>query len=183
MMTDMTDKELFTEEKLLNSVKKLLSGRVNELLRETEYPIPPIEFGSYRGGSVVVPAISLSTCERTEKERIVRLDAYTLTVAFAVPEWPSDQRSVGERNCYAYAATVASALRDNPTLGGVVGRAELTRKKYVPPKQSGTGGEEVSPLTSPDIWKLSSLYTYSKFRRSATSRLLSTSAPVSSSMM
>ncbi|MDR0452515.1 MAG: hypothetical protein LBH15_05680 [Treponema sp.] len=44
-MTDMTDKEgLLTEEKLLNSFKKLLSGRVNELLGETEYPMPPIEF-------------------------------------------------------------------------------------------------------------------------------------------
>jgi hypothetical protein len=140
-MTDMTDKELFIEEKLLNSLKKLLSGRVNELLEETEYPIPPIEFGAYRGGSVVVPAISLSTCERSEKERIVRLDAYTLTITFTVPEWPSDQRSVGERNCYAYAASVATALEENPTLGGVASRAELAGKKYVPPKQSGTGGE------------------------------------------
>jgi hypothetical protein len=74
-MTDMTDKELFIEEILLNSIRKLLSGRVNELLEETEYPIPPIEFGSYRGGSVVVPVMCLSSCERSEKERIVRLDA------------------------------------------------------------------------------------------------------------
>jgi hypothetical protein len=67
-MTDMTDKELFIEEILLNSLKKLLSGRVNELLEETEYPIPLIEFGNYRGGSTVVPVIALSTCERNEKE-------------------------------------------------------------------------------------------------------------------
>jgi hypothetical protein len=126
--------DLYIEEILLNSVKKLLSGRVNELLGETEYPIPPIECGSYRGGSVVVPVISLSTCERSEKERIVRLDAYTLTVTFVVPEWPE-----GERNCYAYASTVGAALRENPTLGGVADWAELTGKKYVPPKQSGTG--------------------------------------------
>jgi hypothetical protein len=101
-----------------------------------EYPIPPIEFGSYRGGSAVVPVISLSTCERTEKERIIRLDAYTLTITFAVPEWPG-----GERNCYAYASSVATALKENPILGGAADRAELTGKKYVPPKQSGTGGE------------------------------------------
>jgi hypothetical protein len=128
--------DLYIEEKLMNSVKKLLLGRVNELLGETEYPIPPIEFGSYRGGSVVVPVISLSTCERSEKERIVRLDAYTLTVTFTVPEWPE-----GERNCYAYASTVAAALKENPILGGVVDRAELAGKKYAPPKQSGTGGD------------------------------------------
>jgi hypothetical protein len=139
-MTDMTDKESFIEEKLLNSVKKLLSGRINELLEETEYPISPVEFGSYRGGSAVVgacsPAIVLSTCERSEKERIVRLDAYALTITFSVPEWPG-----GEQNCYAYAASVAAALKENPTLGGIVDRAELAGKKYVPPKQSGTGGE------------------------------------------
>jgi hypothetical protein len=131
-MTDMTDKEgLFLEETLLNSVKKLLSGRVNELLGETgqsgetglstefwqsqNSSIPPIEFGTYRGGSVVSPVIALSTCERTEKERIVRLDTYTLTITFTVPEHPA-----GERNCYAYAASVATALGENPTLGGVV---------------------------------------------------------------
>jgi hypothetical protein len=135
-MTDMADKSLSIEETLLNSVKKLLSGRVNELLGETEYPIPPVEFGNYRGGSAVVPVVALSTCERNEKERIVRLDAYTLTITFTVPEWPS-----GERSCYAYASSVATALRENPTLGGAASRAELTGKKYAPPKQSGTGGE------------------------------------------
>jgi hypothetical protein len=135
-MTGMTDKELFIEEKLLNSVKKMLSGRVNELLGETEYPIPPVEFGSYRGGSFTVPVVALSTCEQTEKERIVRVDAYTLAVSFTVPEHPE-----GERNCYAYAAAVDRALGENPTLGGAASRAVLTGKKYDPPKQSGTGGE------------------------------------------
>jgi hypothetical protein len=134
----MTDKALYIEEILLNSVKKLFSGRVNELLGETEYPIPPIEVGSYRGSSAVIgacsPAITLSTCERSEKERIIRLDAYTLTITFAVPEYPA-----GERNCYAYASSVATALLENPALGGAASRAVLTGKKYAPPKQSGIG--------------------------------------------
>jgi hypothetical protein len=134
-MTDMTDKSLFIEEKLLNSVKMLLSGRVSELLGEMEYPMPAIEFGDYRGGSVVVPVIGLSTCERSEKERIIRLDAYSLTVTFTVPEMPE-----AERDCYAYAASVAVALRENPTLGGVADRAIVTGKKYIPPKHPGTGG-------------------------------------------
>jgi hypothetical protein len=138
-MMDMTDKALFIEENIINSVKKLLSGPVNELLGEMECPIPPIEFGSYWGGSAIVPVITLLTCERSEKERIIRLDAYTLTITFAVPEYPSDQRSVGERNCYAYAASVSTALGENPTLGGVASRAVLTGKKYVPPKHPGTG--------------------------------------------
>jgi hypothetical protein len=138
----MTDKGLFIEEIIINSLKSLLTGRVNELLGETEYPIPPVEFGTYRGGSVVSPAITLSTCERSEKERIVRLDAYTLTITFAVPEHPA-----GEWNCYAYASSVAVALGEDPTLGGAASRAVLTGKKYAPPKQSGTGGDWEAILT------------------------------------
>ncbi|MDR3173404.1 MAG: hypothetical protein LBU19_04060 [Treponema sp.] len=130
----MADKGLFIEEIIINSLKSLLKGRVNELLGETEYPIPPIEFGNYRGGSAVVPVISLSACERSEKERIIRLDAYTLTITFTMPEHPE-----GERNCYAYASSMATALGENSTLGGAASRAVLTGKKYAPPKQSGTG--------------------------------------------
>jgi hypothetical protein len=138
----MTDKSLYIEEILLNSLKKLLSGWVNELLGETEYPIPPVELGSYHSGSAVIPVITLSTCERSEKERIIRLDAYTLTIAFTVPEHPD-----GERNCYAYAWAVAVALGENPTLGGIASRAVLTGKKYTPPKQSGAGGDWGVTLT------------------------------------
>jgi hypothetical protein len=133
---------LTIEEKIIHGVSSLLTQRVNKLLEETEHPIPPIEFGNYRGGSAVVPAIAISTCERSEKERIVRLDAYTLTVTFTVPEWPG-----GERNCYAYASSVAATLKENPTLGGAVDRAVLTGKKYTPPKQSGTGGDWGMVLT------------------------------------
>jgi hypothetical protein len=142
-MTDMTNKEgLFIEEILLNSVKKLLAGPVNVLLGGTEYPIPPIEFGKYRGGSAVVPTMTLTTCERIEKERIVRLDAYTLTITFTVPEHPA-----GERNCYAYAASVTTALKENPTLGGAADWAELAGKKYSPPKCVGTGADWGVTLT------------------------------------
>jgi hypothetical protein len=90
----------------------------------------------------VVPAIALSACERTEKERIVLMDAYTLTVTFTVPEHPA-----GERNCYAYAASAAAALGEDPTLGGTVDRAELTGKKYSPPKCAGTGADWTITLT------------------------------------
>jgi hypothetical protein len=131
----MADTPFFVEEKIIHSVKNLLAGPVNELLGETEYPIPPIEFGTYRGGSVIAPVIALSTCEQTEKERIIRLDAYALTLTFTLPEYPE-----GERNGYAYAWAVATILMDDPTLGGIADRAVLTGKKYTPPKQSGTGG-------------------------------------------
>jgi hypothetical protein len=90
----------------------------------------------------VSPVLRLSTGERTEKERIIRVDVYTLAIGFAVPECPD-----GERNCYAYTASVAAALGEDPTLGGAVDRAVLTGKKYSPPKQSGTGGDWEVMLT------------------------------------
>lgn len=49
------------------------TGRVNEVLKETEFSLPLIEFGGYEGGSAVVPIISLSTCEHDEKERIMHI--------------------------------------------------------------------------------------------------------------
>jgi hypothetical protein len=139
----MTDKGLFIEEIIINSLKSLLAGRINELLGEMEYPIPPIEFGrSLSGGYADTPLLWLSTCERSEKERIFRMDAYTLTIAFTLPEHPE-----GERFCYAYASSVATALQENPTLGGIADRAVLAGKKYTPPKQSGTGGDWTVILT------------------------------------
>jgi hypothetical protein len=140
-MTDMTpDTALYIEEKLLYALKTLLSERVNELLAEAEDPIPPIETGSCRDGfppaGICRPGIALSSGERTEKERIIRLEAYTLTLTFTLPEQPQ-----GERYGYAYVAAVDTALQEDPTLGGVADWAELTGKKYVPPQQSGTGGD------------------------------------------
>jgi hypothetical protein len=143
-MTGMTDKKLFIEETLLNSVKNLLSGRVNELLGEREHPILPVEFGrSVSGDYAVTPVLRLSTCERSEKERIVRLDAYTMTITLNVPEHPE-----GERFCYAYAWAVATALEEDPTLGGVANRTVLTGKKYNPPKtpHCGEGWEVILML-------------------------------------
>jgi hypothetical protein len=139
----MTDNDLYIEEILLNSVKKLLAGQVNECLGETEFPIPLIEFGrSLAGGYAVSPVLRLSTSERTEKDRVIQIDVYTLTIAFSVPECPD-----GERTCYAYTASVAAALGEDPTLGGAADRAELTGKKYTPPKQSRTGGDWEVVLT------------------------------------
>jgi hypothetical protein len=120
---------MFVEEAITGAVKRLLTGRVNELLRETELPVAPIEFGGYPGGSAVVPVISLSSCERTEKERIVRLDAYSLIITFSLPEIPE-----AEIQCYAYAAAVEKALGEDPSLGGAASRAVLTGKKYSEPK-------------------------------------------------
>ena len=78
--------------------------------------------------------ISLSTCERTEKERIIQLDAYSLTITLALPENPES-----ELHCYAYPAAVDRALAEDPALGGAASRAVLSGKKYVPPKKPHCG--------------------------------------------
>jgi hypothetical protein len=143
------NRALYIEESIVGAAKRLLLGRVNELLEEVEYPLPHLEFGNYRGGSAVVPAISLAVCERTEKERVIRVDAYVLTIAFTVPERApfglpngnAENQGFSATCCYAYASSVATALQENPTLGGTVDRAALAGKKYAPPKHLGTGGD------------------------------------------
>jgi hypothetical protein len=126
----MTDKSLFIEETLLNSVKTLLAGRVNELLAEMEGHVPPVEFGEKSAGRYAVrPEIWLAECERTEKERIIQIDAYTVTVTLGGEE----------RDCYAYASAVNLALWENPSLGGIVDRAGVAHKKYISPKHANCG--------------------------------------------
>jgi hypothetical protein len=116
------------------AVKRLLSGRVNEILRDLIFQIPFIEFGDYGGGSVVTPMIALSSCARTEKERILRIDAYSLTITFSL-----NDTKESELHIYAYSSTVSRAIYDNPTLGGIADRATITSKKYLSPKKPQCG--------------------------------------------
>ena len=129
-----TVKDYLIEQQIVEAVRKLLIGRGNELLGSIEYVIPLIEFGNYGGVSAVVPAITLSTCELTEKERIIRTSAYSLTISFNVPENPDS-----ELHCYVYAWAVTRALEQNPTLGGIVDRAVITAKKFNTPKKANCG--------------------------------------------
>jgi len=130
----MTTENVFIEEQIISAVQDVLTGRINEALRDMRFPVPPIEFGDYDGSSAVVPVISLSTCERTEKERIIRLDAYSLTVTFTLPGTPES-----EKQCYAYSGAISKAIYDNPTLCGVADRAVITGKKYLSPKKPNCG--------------------------------------------
>jgi hypothetical protein len=125
----------FIELQIISAVRGLLAGKVNELLGDMQFSIPLVEFGNYEGGDVVVPVVALSSCERSEKERIIRLDAYTLSITFNVPE-----NEDSEFFCYAYGSAVCRALELNPTLGGVADRVAVSGKKYVEPQKS-RGGE------------------------------------------
>jgi len=124
----------FIETRILGAIRKLLTERVNQIISDSQYAIPLIEFGDYSGSSTLVPMIALTVCEQTEKERVIRLDAYSLTITFSIPE-----STESELHCYAYSGAVSKAFYDDPTMGGVVDRVVVTGKKYLSPKKPHCG--------------------------------------------
>ena len=128
----MTMNDDFIEQQITGAVWALLLGRVNQILMELKLPVPVIEYGEYSGAFVTVPLVILRQCERTEKERIICIDAFTLEISFNPGEKPET-----ERYCYAYSAAVSKAIKENPTLGGVVETIRISWKRYVPPLRKG----------------------------------------------
>ena len=128
------NRTLFIEEAITGAVKRLLTGRVNELLGTIQYAVPIVEIGNYGGASVIVPDVFLASCERSEKERIINIDAYSLSITFSLPENPDS-----ELHCYIYAWAVCKAVEENTALGGIVDRAVITGKKYIQPKKANCG--------------------------------------------
>ena len=124
----------FFEQQITTAVRKLLTGRVNEILENWEFLVPVIEFGTIGSGYTTAPVITLSSCERTEKERIISLDAYSLTISLSLQEHQD-----GEMYCYGYAHAFRKALGEDVTLGGIVDRAVISGIKYVPPKKPNCG--------------------------------------------
>ena len=124
----------FVEQRIISAVRNLLNVQVNNYLKELQFVVPLVELGNYSGADVVSPVVSLSVCEQTEKERIIRQEVYSVTITFNLPETMES-----ELHCYAYSGAVAKALYDNPTLGGVVNRAVVTGKKYNFPKKQHNG--------------------------------------------
>ena len=130
----MREDNIFIEQRIVEAIRGLLKGRVNEILSEWEFLIPVIEFSNFANKHTVVPGVSLVSCERTEKERIIRLDAYSVTITFTIPETQET-----ELYCYGYASAVCKAIGENPTLGGVADRAVVSGKKYRSPKKPWCG--------------------------------------------
>jgi hypothetical protein len=124
----------FIEQQIIDAVRKVLAGRVNEKLNDYNFYFPLLEFSNYSGNNAITPVIALASCERTEKERIILLDAYSLTITFSMPENPES-----ELYCYAYATAIDKALGEDVTLGGVADRAVITAKKFIPPKKPSFG--------------------------------------------
>jgi hypothetical protein len=128
--------DFFIEEEIDGCFLRLLDEPVNYFLQEMELKAPPLDVCGKPGGDAVCPDVYISECERTEKERIIRIDAYSVTITFPVPE-----SEFADLYCYAYAAAFDKALRLNPTLGDIVSRAVLTGKKYIRPKKPNCGEE------------------------------------------
>ena len=138
----MTDNNVFIEQRIIEAVRGLLTGRVNEILGNWEFLVPVIEFSNFANRHTVAPAVSLTSCERTEKERIIHLDAYSVSITFSIQETQET-----ELYCYGYASAVCKALGENPSLGGVVDRAVVSGKKYSSPKKQGCGEDWETVIT------------------------------------
>jgi hypothetical protein len=126
----------FIEQRIINAVRGLITGKVNEILNNWNFLIPLFEFSDYKGSTAITPVISLSSCEKTEKERIIQLDTYSMTITITLPEYFDN-----ELYCYGYAHAFEKALCEDVTLGGVVEKAVITNKKYIPPKKPNCGME------------------------------------------
>jgi hypothetical protein len=124
----------FIEQKILTAVKKLHTGRINEILNNWNFLIPLFEISEYVGTTSVTPVFLLSSCEQTEKERIIQLDTYSMTITITLPD-----NFESELYCYGYAHAFEKALGEDITLGGVADRAIITNKKYLPPKKPNCG--------------------------------------------
>ena len=133
---------IYIEQKIIEAVKRILTGKVNEILKGLEFQIPIIEFGIFRGDTVIAPVINLSSCEQTEKERIIKQDTYSVTVTFPILDTVES-----ELFCYAYSAAFQKALNEDMSFGGVADKTVITSKKYVPPKKADCGMEWETIIT------------------------------------
>jgi len=126
----------FIEPKIIDAVKKLHTGRINEIMCDWNFLIPLFEISDYIGTTAVTPSVFLTSCEQTEKERIIKIDAYAITITITLPE-----TFESELYCYGYAHAFEKALNEDVTLGGVVDKTVITNKKYIPPKKPNCGME------------------------------------------
>jgi hypothetical protein len=114
------------EEMLLEMTAELLGGAVNFYLNELDEAVPQFEIDVRHklGGYGVVPDIDISECELSDKERVIKLQAYTLKISFCV------KGSENKRLLYVYAYAIEQAINDDVTFGGVADRVMLTHKKF-----------------------------------------------------
>jgi hypothetical protein len=118
------------EEKIESAVWVLLLDGVNDFLGSIDDDVPLVErnTGGFTARSPRA-VVEFAAAERTEKERIVRLDAYTVKVLFDAPE----------SFCYRYAYALDKAIVADSTLGGLAERVLFEKRTY---KKTPNGGCE-----------------------------------------
>jgi hypothetical protein len=115
------------EERIQGAVWVLVLNGANEVLETIDDDVPLLErHGSGLVGDYVKRPISgrvqFLSAERSEKERIVRLDVYRVKI------WIT----ASESDCYRYAYALEKAIDRDFTLGGVVENVLFEKKVYTP---------------------------------------------------
>jgi hypothetical protein len=84
--------------------------------------VAPLEKANGEGlGHVgVCPDVALNEVETTEKERIIRANAYLVTITIKAPV----------RDCYVYTFALRAALQDDITLGGIAAYIGFKKTNY-----------------------------------------------------
>jgi hypothetical protein len=106
------------EEKILGGVWELLLTGVNGVLAGIDDDVPSV--GHPSAARPAVCAVELEAAERSEKERIARLDVYSVKVTF--------YGSVAD--CYRYAYALDEAVEADCTLGALAESVCFEKKVY-----------------------------------------------------
>ena len=114
------------EIELLERLEILFLGRVNELLYDEEARLAP--FRDFSGVGLashdkIRAGLNIDECEQTEKERLLKMCAWTITIDFKV-------RDDGERKRFYYGTALEQALFEDRTLGGLAASISLIKTKY-----------------------------------------------------
>jgi len=117
------------ETRIAAALERLLTDEVNKLLEALPVQLAPIELGEYSGAEIARASIAIASSQRTEKERVVLLDAYAIEIRYSV--FDRGGREAGRLLPY-YTACIRKAIRRNGTLGGLVDRIALLETRHEP---------------------------------------------------
>ena len=122
------------ELKIIEALRKLLTGRVMEILLDFPQYTQFFDKGYFHDLQSISPTITVRICKRTEKERIIRLRTYIVNIFFELPDTPDS-----EFFSYLYSNSVFRALHENLTLDGSVFFAGGKSVDFKQPEKPGCG--------------------------------------------
>jgi hypothetical protein len=107
---------------ILEAVDRRLLPSVNKILGEGSETVPLLV------DDISVTAAVTGT-ERTEKERIVGLDAYFCTISFELAELSTCEEEGRDSRVFQYGAAFQMAVRADMSLGGIASRCIVAERK------------------------------------------------------